>query len=63
MSQRTKNKKPPKQKLPNCVLVTVTDSKDGRSLQVGTTGNIKLTEAPTLLRLAARTAEQQLGLE
>lgn len=68
MSQRTRNKKPatkqpPKQKVPNCVLVTVEDTKDGRTLQVGTTGNIKMTEAPTLLRLAAKQAEQQLGLE
>lgn len=63
MAQRTRNNKPPKQKTPNCVLVTVVDSKDGRGIQVGTTGNIKLTEAPTLLRLAAKQAEQQLGLE
>jgi hypothetical protein len=66
MAQRTRTKKPPKQKppkVPNCVLVTVEDTKDGRTLQVGTTGNIKMTEAPTLLRLAAKQAEQQLGLE
>lgn len=63
MAQRTRNKKPPKTKVPNCVLVTVVDTKEGRTLQVGATGNIKMTEAPTLLRLAAKQAEQQLGLE
>lgn len=45
------------------VVVTVTKDRSGRSLEVGTTGNVPLTEAPTLLRLAAKVAEQQLGLE
>jgi hypothetical protein len=43
--------------------VTVKQENTGRSLEVGVLGNVKLTEAPTLLRLAAKSAEQQLGLE
>jgi hypothetical protein len=52
----------PKNKEPNLVVVTVTDTPSGRNLDIGTSGNIKLTEAPTLLRLAANIAEDNLGL-
>lgn len=55
-------KRTKKDKAPNLLVITVTDTKDGRNLDIGTTGNIKLTEAPTLLRLAANIAEDNLGL-
>jgi ribosomal protein L28 len=64
MSNKTRNKRTTrKPKQPNLVVVTVTDTKDGRKLDVATSGNIKQTEAPTLLKLAAKISEQQLGLE
>jgi hypothetical protein len=60
---KPKRKQRPKAEIPNAVIVTVTDNPDGRALSVGVTGNLRLTESPTLLRLAAKVAEQQLGLE
>jgi hypothetical protein len=60
---KPKRRKSSKAKEPNMVVVEVTDNPDGRALSVGVTGNLKLTESPTLLRLAAKVAEQQLGLE
>lgn len=42
----------------------VPGEKEGNlSIQVQALGDIKLTEAPSILRLAAKTAENQLGIE
>lgn len=67
MSQRkarTRKTKPPKDepaaKPINGVLVALDDD-GGRQLQV--LGSAKVTELPTLLRLAAKDVERELGIE
>lgn len=50
---------PQEQGPPNGVLVT----RDGDRLNVQVLGDVRATEAPTLLRLGAKLAEQQLGIE
>jgi hypothetical protein len=46
----------------NGVLVQLVETEDGQQLNVQALGSVKVTEAPTLLRLAAQNAEKQLGL-
>lgn len=60
-SKKAQKARKPKQ--PNMVVVSVTSTPNGRELEVGTTGDIRLTEAPTLLRLGAKIAEEKLGVE
>jgi hypothetical protein len=48
----------------NGILVQLVDQPNGdRQITVGTLGDVKLTEAPTLLRMAAKNTETQLGIE
>jgi len=61
--RKRKPKKDDVQPQLDAVLVTVKETEDGRAVEVSTIGNIKLTEAATLLKLGAKAAEKQLGLE
>ncbi len=49
----------------NGVLVHLTPGENpgDRALSVQALGDVKLTEAPTILRLAAKNAESQLGVD
>lgn len=61
MAQKKRERKR-KPKPENLIVVTVTNTQDGRALDVGVSGNLKLAEAPTLLKIAAKVAEEKMGV-
>jgi hypothetical protein len=56
---KTKRKRKPKAAEPSGIIVSV----EGDQMQVQVFGKTKGTEAPTLLKLAAKLAENQVGVE
>lgn len=60
----TKNRKSPKAEKPiDGILLQVTPAGDDQTLNIQVLGSVKQTEVPTLLRLGAKLAEKNLGIE
>lgn len=57
-----KTKPKPKDQPSDMIVVMVSNTPEGRSIDIQRKG-VRQTEIPTLLRLAAKITEQELGLE
>lgn len=60
---KPKPQKPPEQEPSGFIVQLVPNEQGDRAITVTSAGDVRLTEAPTILRLAAKNVEVQLGIE